>query len=616
MLLEWFDTREATRAGCAIADRIGRQLTPRRKSPMTFQDTLKRAAADVVPPSLNIYKRAKLASSFKWRLLEIGIEEADAGEMGRILAMLLSSSHLSAAPKKAAATTPDRKSSLAMGEKCIAQGALAEAVSVLEPLVESNPHFAEAINSLGAALFKLNRYAEAEERFRQAAAIKPDYHHAHRNLGNLLRVRGLLTESEAALRTALKLSPNDLETRNSLGWTLLHLGHGRAAEACFRKILKFDPGHVDALLGMGNVIKTQGRFEDAELMFKRAQKLAPTLPSAWSSLCGVRRMTPSDSGWLDAVERICAGEISLAERADLLFAMGKYFDDLREYARAFRSYEQANALLKSTADRYDRKARTAFVDDMIRSYSRDRIAAAGGGASDSLKPVIVVGMMRSGTTLVEQIIASHPAAKGFGERGFWNEGVRAHLQEVRQGTLPMSTMQQMAQAYLKTIDRYSGGAMRVVDKAPVNADYLGLINCIFPRARIINMRRDPIDTCLSCYFQHFSAALNFTMDLSDLAHYYREHDRLIAHWRSVLPADAILDVPYEALVADQEGWTRRILDFIGLDWDERCLSFHKTNRSISSASYWQVRQPMYCDSVQRWRRYERHIAPLLGLQEL
>jgi hypothetical protein len=157
-------------------------------------------------------------------------------------------------------------------------------------------------------------------------------------------------------------------------------------------------------------------------------------------------------------------------------------------------------------------------------------------------------------------------------------------------------------------------ALRVVDKATFNCDYLGLLHSVFPKARIIYLRRDPIDTCLSCYFQNFSATMSFSMDLSDLAHYYRLHQRLMKHWTTALPAGTLLEVPYEGLVADQVGWTHRILDFLELEWDDRCLSFDKTERSVNTASAWQVRQKIYSRSVGRWRHYERFIGPLRGLR--
>ena len=185
------------------------------------------------------------------------------------------------------------------------------------------------------------------------------------------------------------------------------------------------------------------------------------------------------------------------------------------------------------------------------------------------------------------------------------------------GAMPSeATRKRLAEKYLRVLDGHAADASRIVDKAPMNADYLGLIHAVLPRARVIYLQRDPIDTCLSCYFQQLSPVLNFAMDLTDLADYYREHRRLVAHWREVLPPETFLEVPYAELVADQEKWSRRIIEFIGLPWDDRCLEFHRTARAVTTASTWQVRQKIYTSSVDRWRNYEKFIGPLLSLREV
>jgi tetratricopeptide (TPR) repeat protein len=359
----------------------------------------------------------------------------------------------------------------------------------------------------------------------------------------------------------------------------------------------------------------EGRFDDAAVFFKRAIDISPQMPSAWAAQASLRKMTPADTEWLKGAEAIAASDISPLEEADIRFAVGKYFDDVDDFDKAFRSYKRGNELLKAVASPYDRGERTAFVDDLVRSYTRDVVSRTDEGASTSSKPVFVVGMKRSGTSLAEQIISSHPSAKGAGELEFWGEAAREHATALRQASLSEPLRRTLAENYLRELARDAADTPRVVDKAPTNADRLGMIHSVFPNARIIYMQRDPIDTCLSSYFQQFSTALNFTMDLSDLAHYYREHQRLQQHWRAVLPAGSILDVPYEELVADQKTWTRKMLDFLGLEWDDRCLDFHKTKRSVVTASFWQVRQRIYSNSVGRWRNYEQFIGPLLSLQD-
>ena len=238
------------------------------------------------------------------------------------------------------------------------------------------------------------------------------------------------------------------------------------------------------------------------------------------------------------------------------------------------------------------------------------------GASDSIRPVFIVGLPRSGTSLVEQIIASHPGVFGAGELNFW--GIQAkNLENVKIGKNVSGTMlREMACKYLDHLSSFNGSAARVVDKMPGNFAHLGLIHSVFPNARIIHIRRNPIDTCLSIYTQKFSASHNYANDLADLAHYYREYHRLMRHWSAVLPPDVIMDLPYEALLEDQEGWSRKLIDFLGLDWDECCLDYQKTERRVATASKWQVRQKIYKTSVERWRNYEKFLGPLLELKDL
>jgi hypothetical protein len=327
-------------------------------------------------------------------------------------------------------------------------------------------------------------------------------------------------------------------------------------------------------------------------------------------------MTAADGAWLKDAEKVAASGLEPREEADLLFAIGKYCDETGDVERAFRSYKRANELQKTTAERYDPDARKRLVDDTIRVFTREALSAVEGTRCESVKPVFVVGMMRSGTSLVEQIIASHPEAHGAGELPFWNDAARRHETIVRNRMPGETIRKRLADAYLRTLDSLSASALRVVDKSTFNSDHLGLIHAVLPKARMIYVRRDPIDTCLSCYFNQFSSAQNFTLDLADLAHYYREHRRMIAHWRAVLPAGTLLEVPYAELVEDQEAWTRKILDFLGLEWDERCMEYHTAARVVLTASFWQVRQQIYNRSVGRWRRYEKFIGPLRNLQDL
>ena len=626
MILTWLNGREAANIGAALADEFAPRTEadvtggqPDKRTPGSMEQLLRRADSEVRPLQLNFYKKAKFANSFKWRLIENGLAKEIADKVTQSLIVHLSQRQIPG-PTQNSVDTPatyrlDRAKAQQLfnrGNKPFEQRAYAEAAPFYEEAIKFDPSHAEALSNLGVSLSYLGRYEEAEQCFRGAIEIKPNFPNPYCNLGVLLRQRSYLVDSEAFLRRALKLKPNYVDARINLGLTLVFQGRLRDARASFAKVLKTAPRNVIALFGMGQIAAAEGRFEEAESTYRRIIELNPKMTNAWAALVGTRKMTDADGEWLKNAEQIAASEIHPMEEANLRFAIGKYCDDVHDFSRAFENFKRGNELLKTAAEEYDRKERSRFIDESIRVYSRDAISTIGAGGSSSEKPVFVVGMPRSGTSLAEQIIASHPAAYGAGELDFW-AALMTKDKGQAQPMLGEPARAKAAEDYLRILDGFSGSATRVIDKAPVNSDFLGLIYSVFPDARVIYMQRDPIDTCLSCYFQQFLTGINFALDLSDLVHYYREHQRLMSHWRAVLPPGFILDVPYEELVSDQETWSRKILDFIGLEWDPRVLEFHTNKRQVTSASAWQVRQRIYKSSVARWRNYEKFIGPLKTL---
>jgi tetratricopeptide (TPR) repeat protein len=628
-VLQWFNAREAAATGASLADELDPKAAATlmaaggKATASALQDFLERAERIVGALELNFYKRAKLANSFKWRLLEKGVDKptADAVTNALVMHLLTNSSDATAYSElDDASTEPDSSGSvkqlLVRGNACFARGEYSEALSLYEKLATLKPRHADALNNIGATLCRLNRFHEAQDYLQRAIKLRPEFPEALFCLGVVQNWQGLYPEAERSLRRALKSKPSHADARSLLGAVLAFEGRLREAEIQLGKALKIDPRNADAMVGMGEVARMDGRFADAESSFRRALAINPSMPGAWAALAMLRKMSVSDGAWLDRASEIAASGIPPTGEAALRFSIGKYHDDIGEYARAFESYRQANDLARSVARPYSRDAHEHFVDDLIRVQTREAILPLPDAGSDSARPVFIVGMLRSGSTLAEQIIASHPSAKGAGEQGFWSNAGRKYEAEIRSGPLDQALRAKLAEDYLGVLAAASSDALRVVDKALINADYLGVIHSVFPNARIIYMKRNPIDTCLSCYFQQFSQAFTFSLDLSDLAQYYRQHHRLMAHWRKVLPPGSILDVPYEGLVADQRAWTARMLEFIGLEWDDRCLDFQKTDRAVGTASAWQVRQRIYQDSVARWRHYEKFIKPLMSLQHL
>jgi tetratricopeptide (TPR) repeat protein len=464
---------------------------------------------------------------------------------------------------------------------------LTEAVAAYERVLRLDPACAEAYSQMGAALASLHRFGEALEAHRRALTLRPDDAKAHEALGATLLAKREMAEAIASFRRALELSPDLAAAWNGVGAASLALGRLDDAVAAFSRALALSQNEV---MFHKNLISVMGRKSADPAQIERLTMLLdqPSLP---------------------VQERIGAG-----------FALGKMLDDADRFDEAFAFYAQANARFKQwraqAGDHFEAVALRHEVDRQIESFTPQFFAQRHGWGVASELPVFIVGMPRSGTTLVEQILASHPAIFGAGEMP--DISLLAGALANGNPTAPMqrwnpAAIDQAANAYLEHLRALGGTAVRVTDKMLGNVFQLGLIAVLFPSARVIFCRRDAHDTCLSCYFQWFpSPSLLYTYDLADCGRQFLETERLMAHWLKVLPLP-ILEVQYEELVADQEGQSRRLIDFLGLPWDPACLQFHQTQRAVMTASVWQVRQPMYTRSVGRWRHYQRHLAPLFEI---
>jgi len=520
-----------------------------------------------------------------------------------------------------------------------------QAVISYREAVRIRPRYAEAHCNLGNALRDLGELAGAVVSYRQALAILPAFPEAIGNLSNALRDQGRVAEAADGYRRVLQLRPDMAEAHNNLGSALLELGQPGQAAECFRRALALDPDLTEARIGLAMVqrqqgdaaeaeatIQTalsrapanapslvllaelradQGQFAEAEELFGRALAINPELPDALAGQARCRRMSLADGAWLAATQRVLAKVQPLRYQVNLRFALGKFFDDVQDYSEAFSNYRIANELSRRLDVHYDRAQQTRRVDQLIHDYSRAGFAGTISAGSRSERPLFIIGMPRSGTTLAEQILASHPAVFGAGELIFWSEASAT----LERSSARIDLLAGMADSYLQQLQRLSATAQRVVDKMPTNFLNLGLIHSALPAARIIHMQRHPIDTCLSIYFQHFSIIHTFAADFEDLAHYYQEYRRLMCHWRAALPPGAILDVPYEGLIEDLEFWSRRMVEFAGLAWDPRCLEFHRTARTVTTSSRWQVRQKLSTAARGRWRHYEPFLGPLRALLE-
>ena len=507
-----------------------------------------------------------------------------------------------------------------LGDLMLQLGRFDEAALRCRRALEIRPDYAEAHHTLGNALLKLARVDDAILSLRRAVAISPDFAEAHMNLGAALRSVGQLDEAVAGYRAALRVKPDFVAAHIALGTALRLQRRGAESQASCRNALDIKPDSAAALAVLAELHADAGRFAEAEQLFQRIVSIDPESCEALSGIARLRRMTPADGAWLSAAQRLAGQGLPPQRELSLRFAIGKYFDDVHDFESAFVNYRLANELAKRCGPRHDREKLSRTVDLIIRSHDQSWVNRLRGAANESTRPVFIVGMLRSGTTLAEQILASHPQVFGAGELMFWGDFSAAAVAGAVAVNAPRFDISDAALSgasrdYLALLRRLSADGARVVDKFPTNFMLLGFIHAALPRARIIHMRRNPIDTCLSIYFQHFEAANTHVNDLEDLAHYYREYRRLMRHWRAVLPAHALLEVPYEGLVLDLTAWSRRMLDFIELPWDPRCLEFDQTSRTVITASRWQVRQKISTSSVERWRNYEGFVGSLKPLLE-
>jgi tetratricopeptide (TPR) repeat protein len=363
---------------------------------------------------------------------------------------------------------------------------------------------------------------------------------------------------------------------------------------------------------LGQVLAEDGRFEEAAASIERGLALDPDMVVAWSKLAAIRKVHTGDSALLESMNAgLRRSDLMPWERQALHFALGKSHDDLGDYAAAIRHFDAANVIRGAPA-RFDRGQWAGHISGIIGSTPPGFLERRHDLGVDDATPILIVGMPRSGTTLVEQILSSHPDVAAGGELDFWG---RRHLAGlgVFDATADAGSARHLARDYVAVLRTISPDAARVTDKMPFNFLLLGLVRQVFPRATIVHCRRHPIDTCLSIFVTELATRYAFAADRGDLAFVYREYLRLMEHWRSVLPSAHFIEVDYEALVADPERCIPQLVTGCGLEWNDACLTPHRNPRRVGTASLWQARQPIYRTSVERWRCYE----PWLGeLREL
>ncbi|MDH3673192.1 MAG: sulfotransferase [Gammaproteobacteria bacterium] len=492
-----------------------------------------------------------------------------------------------------------------------------EAIDLLTRAVAAEPADAVGHNNLGNMLREQGRMKEAITAYRAAVRCRPDYITAHFNLAGIFNDEWALEAAEECYRSVLRLSPEDAEAWNGLGTVMQKQGRVPEAIEAYQTALRFEADYANAHNNLGLALQAQGDLKAANACYRKAIALEPDYAKAHENIVRSRRYGPADRDEIARLEAL-VGTPETSEEAlmSLHFALGKVYDDCGAFEQAFSHYQAGNRLKRKTV-KFKRERHIAEASDIIATFDRQFFERRTDFGDVSDLPVFIVGMPRSGTTLVEQIIASHPRAFGAGELHQVTNiavGLRkrlhTHLPYPKCATMiDRSLAQSLAEGYLDYLKGAGGDALRVTDKAPGNFIHLGLIALMFPNARVIHCRREALDVCLSIYFQRFERGHNYAYDLSDIAVSYRQYERMMRHWREVLPLK-IYEVQYEAQIADQEAVSRRLIDYCGLPWDERCLEYYKNKRAVQTASSWQARQPIYSDSVKRWKRYEKYLGEL------
>ena len=442
--------------------------------------------------------------------------------------------------------------------------------------------------NLGAAYYALGRIPEAVTCYRRALELMPDNAEAHNNLSLALHDQGRLDEAAAGFRRALALRPADAPPHYNLGTYYEQIGDFENAQRCWRAALRHDPLHAKALAALATQLRAGLPADEFAALARRAQ----------------------------------SAEGGAADRASLHFGMACVLDARGDYAGAASHLVHANSLSlvdhRAQGHSYDPQSHERFVIRTADTFSTAHFARVRGWGADSERPVFVFGLPRSGTTLIEQILAGHSLVFGAGELPLTGVAFNSLPLVTRQRAAPLEYVAALdqqavgatARTYLDGFEAIEKQAVRIVDKLPDNYLHLGLLMTLFPKARFIHCRRDVRDVAVSCWMTNFRQTY-WSNDFGHIAARIRAHERLLKHWRLVLPAP-MLEVDYEATVADVEGTARRLIDFCGLEWEPACLSFHTLRNPVRTASAVQVRQPLYQNSVGRWKHYADHLAPLFA----
>ena len=498
-------------------------------------------------------------------------------------------------------------------------GRMRESEPLLRRVVEMRPDDVNALRMLARVAEEAERPAEAERLLRKVLSLAPDFDEARLDLARVLKQRDKVEQAVDATAEVVRRSPRNPLAQYLHASMLALTRRYDEAVAAYRESIRLRPENPAAWIGLGHLLKTLGRQQEGIEAYREALRLRPAYGEVYWSLANLKtfRFDPAE---IAAMERFAEDAVlDEEERVHFLFALAKSREDEARHAEAFALYGQANAVQRMRVS-YDPVDTVTQHERIRRVFDADFVASRTAlPRADEPVPIFIVGLPRSGSTLLEQILASHPLAEGTAElpdvaRAIAEITRRHPEQRYPQAMTRLSAadLAGLGRDYLERTRRHRAGKPYFTDKMPNNFTSIGLIRLMLPQARIIDARRHPLDSCLGCYRQHFAQGQSFTYDLEEMAEFYLEYRGMMAHWAAVLPG-SVLEVRYEDMVRDQEAQTRRLLAFCGLPWDDRCLRFHETERAVRTASSEQVRMPLYDSALGRWRLYRDQLAPLIDI---
>lgn len=496
----------------------------------------------------------------------------------------------------------------------------AESELVYLKALELKPEDPSTLNNLALALMELDREEEAVQMLTRSTALDPRNGRTYVYLGSALFALERMEEAEAAVRRAEAITPEDPDLHNLWGRLLLDLDKAEQSVAHFRKAIAKKPDMVDAHNNLGNALKELGRVDEAMECYYTARRVEPRATAVFINLVDAKSFKSEDDPDLLAMEELAKELPAMSDddQMQMHFALSKAYGDLKRYGDSFEHMLKGCALKRQKIE-YPEKE-TLWLFERIREVvSADLIRSRAGLGEPSDVPIFIVGMPRSGSTLVEQVLASHPKVFGAGElkdfdkvvKGVYGPDGKVVAYPEFVPSFGAEHLRRMGAQYLRRLRAYSADAARITNKMPSSFFYVGLIHMALPNARIIHTMRNPVDTCLSCFSKLFSGEQSYSYELGELGRYYRKYTELMEHWRQALPPGAMLDVQYEEVVEDLETQARRIVAHCGLEWDPACLAFHENKRPVKTASALQVRRPIYRSSVGRWLPFKEQLGPLL-----